>query len=336
MTNPNPLVSITMATYNVESFIKQSLNCIVNQTLQDIEIIIIDDGSTDGTLQILQQYALQDPRITVIAKSSNQGLAVSRNEALALAKGKYITFVDGDDLMDVKLFKKAYEKAEATNSDVVIWDYCTFYNEQEITKLKAQPSQLLKLSNTNTAALLQLPAFTWIKLIKTKVAHTLNIHFPVGLTRQDIPVHWQLLTSNLKISLLPERLSYYRQQPNATTHKKDTKLFDIAKVLDITKTYLTKSNQYQLYKNVFLKQQLNMLFGMYDTVEKTLKPAAFQLLREKLQADQWYYINSTEPLRKQARWFYKAINGNFVAKIKYQIWELARIVYRFLFKIESK
>lgn len=323
-----PLVSITMATYNVESFIKQSLNCIVNQTLQDIEIIIIDDGSTDGALQILQQHALQDPRITIIAKSSNQGLAVARNEALALAKGKYIAFVDGDDLMDVNLFKKAYEKAETTNSDVVIWDYCIFYNEQEIAQLKLQPSQLLKLSNTDTAGLLQLPAFTWIKLIKTKVARTLNIHFPVGLTRQDIPVHWQLLTSNLKISLLPERLSYYRQQPNATTHKKDTKLFDIAKVLDITKTYLLNTNQYQLYKNVFLKQQLNMLFGMYDAVEKSYKPAALQIVKGKLQNDQLHYINSKKPLRVQARWFFKAIKGNFVAKIKFKGWIISRAVYR--------
>ena len=103
-----PLVSITMSTYNVEDFIQESLNCIVNQTLKDIEIICIDDGSKDNTLSILNDYAEKDERIIVVAKPKNEGLAVARNEALALAKGKYITFVDGDDLFSLTMLEEAY------------------------------------------------------------------------------------------------------------------------------------------------------------------------------------------------------------------------------------
>ena len=330
MNNKVPLVSITMSTYNVETFINKSLDCIVNQTLKDVEIICIDDGSTDSTLKILNSYALKDSRLKVIGKKKNEGLAVARNQALTLARGKYIAFVDGDDLMDLSLFEKAYQKAEKTSSDIVIWDYCAFYKETEIEQLKVQSSKLKQLSNDNIEKLLQLPAFTWVKLVKTSVARALNIHFPIGLTRQDIPVHWQLLTSDLKVALLPEKLSYYRQQPNATTYKKDARLFDIAKVLDITKAYLIKSNQYKRYQNLFLKKQLNMLFGMYDIVAKKYKLEAFQLLKNRIEEEHISYINSNKPLRKQARWFYKSIEGNIVGEIQFKAWEFSRAVFRLL------
>ena len=194
------------------------------------------------------------------------------------------------------------------------------------------PSALLNTSNTNKIALLQRPAFTWIKLIKTEVAKKLQITFPEGLTRQDIPVHWQLITQIHAIALLPERLSHYRQQPQATTHKADERLFDLATVLDKTKVYLVQNNKYQTYKDEFLRQQLNVLAGMYDKVPKNLKTKAMEIVKERLQADQWNYILSNKPLRWQSRIFYVALKGNIVAKVKRVCWLNARSIYRFFKK----
>ena len=325
-----PLISITMSVYNVEKYLRSSLDCIVNQTLQNIEIICIDDGSTDGSLAILQEYAQKDNRIKVIAKPKNEGLAVARNEALALATSTYITFVDGDDLFDVTMLEKAYQLAENKGADMVLWDYLVFWNESEIKVKKTEPSVLLNMSNTNKIALLQRPAFTWIKLIKTAVAKKLQITFPKGLTRQDIPVHWQLITQIHAIVLLPERLSYYRQQPQATTHKADERLFDLATVLDNTKVYLAQNKLYQTYKDEFLRQQLNVLAGMYDKVQQDLKPKALTIVKQRLLADQWEYIHSNKPLRKQARDFYLSLHGVLIAKIKRKIWLLSRGIYRLL------
>jgi glycosyltransferase involved in cell wall biosynthesis len=329
-------VSITMSVYNVEKYLRSSLECIVNQTLKNIEIICIDDGSTDGSLAILQEYAQNDARIQVIAKPNNEGLAVARNEALALAIGTYVTFVDGDDLFDVTMFEKAYQLAESKDADMVLWDYLVFWNESEISTKKTVPSALLNASNTNKIALLQRPAFTWIKLIKTEVAKKLQITFPKGLTRQDIPVHWQLITQINAIALLPERLSYYRQQSQATTHKADERLFDLATVLDKTKVYLEQNNVYETYKEEFLRQQLNVLAGMYDKVQKELKPKALEMVKERLQADQWEYIHSNKPLRKQALDFYLSLQGVFSAKIRRKVWLLSRNVYRLLNRMLNK
>ncbi len=323
-----PLVSITLSAYNVEEFIRGSLDCIVNQTLKDIEIICIDDGSTDNTLSILNEYAEHDNRIKVVAKPQNEGLAVARNESLALAKGKYIAFIDSDDLIDLDLFKLAYELAEKEKSDMVIWDYAIFYNDKDLVLNRNKPSQIDKISVNDKVSLLKRPAFTAIKLIRTDIVKKLNISFPKGLTRQDIPIHWILCTQLDNVSVLAKRLYYYRQQPNATTHKTDRRLFDIASVMGIVESYLKDTNIFDNYKYTFLESQLNMLFGMYDKADKSIRSEALMIVKKKLGNDQWQYIHSKKPLRWQARMFYLSLDGSLFAKIQYQLWKFTRKLYR--------
>ena len=323
-----PFVSITMSTYNVENFIIESLDSIVNQSLKEIEIIIIDDGSTDATVGILQDYAQKDKRIQLVLKENNEGLAVARNKALALATGKYITFLDGDDLYALEMIEKAYQLAEKDQSDLVLWDYQVFFEPSELKGINSKESELKDLDVNDKIALLQRPAFTWVKLLNTKKAKELKIHFPTGRTRQDIPVHWHLITALENISILPEKLAYYRQQPDATTSQKDRRVFDLAYVLDETKKNLLNYNLYERYKNEFLRQRLNLLFGMYDSVKEEYKKEALGLISNRLEEDEWAYILSNNSLRQQARWFYKSKEGDSISLIKYQSWKLLRLLYR--------
>lgn len=323
-----PLLSITLSAYNVEQFIEQSIDSIINQTFQDFELICIDDGSTDNTLSILKKIEINDSRIKVISKKINEGLAIARNESLKLAKGKYITFLDGDDIYDVTLFEKAYCLAEKEESDMVIWDYLVFYAPKELLNIDQSMSILRNFDSTDKITLLQRPSFTWVKLLKTEKARELNIHFPIGRTRQDIPVHWHLITALDKISILPEKLAYYRQQPGATTSQKDRRIFDLAYVMDETKKYLLNHNLYDKYKNEFLRQRLNLLFGMYDSVKKEYKEEAKKIMNDRITVDELQYIQSKASLRQQARWFYKSKEGSFISLIKFQSWKLARFLYR--------
>ena len=326
----NPIVSVTIATYNVEEFVAASMECIISQTLKNIEIICIDDGSSDMTLAILKEYALKDTRVRIIAKDKNEGLAVARNDSLKLAKGKYVAFVDGDDLMDTMLFEKAVILAEKEASDLVMWDYCTFTRESEITKAILIPSALKKIDPKDKNALLKRPAFTWIKLYRTQVLRNLNIKFPIGLTRQDIPIHWHLVTMLDKISILPEKLSYYRQRPQATTHQNGPKLLDLAEVMDVTKQVLINNQCFEAYENEYYRQQLNLLHGMYDSVSRELKKQALELITLRLNAEHWSYINSHQPLRRQARLFYLSQSGDLSAIVQYKIWKIMRHAYRMI------
>lgn len=317
-----------MSTYNVEPFLRDSLDCIVNQTLQEIEIICIDDGSTDGSLLILKEYATKDSRIRLIAKQKNEGLAVARNESIKLAKGKYIAFVDGDDLIDRNLFEKAYELAEARGSDMVIYDYVSFWKQKDILKLKNIKSSFIDFVYTDKTSLLQKPSFTCTKILKREKLETLGINFPKGLTRQDIPVHWHLVTSLEKIDILPERLYYYRQHNTATTHRRDARLFDLATVMDIVGVYLVETNLYHTYKDEYLRQQLSLLYGMVDSIDLKLKMEAVNRLKSSLGYDQLEYLRGNNKLRWQTKNYYKALMGDFKSKLIYLLWLFARWNYR--------
>jgi len=321
-------VSITISTYNVEEYIEASMKSILGQTLLDVEIICVDDGSSDNTPKILKEFAAADDRIVLELKSINEGLAVSRNRALVLAKGKYITFLDGDDLYDSTMLEKAYNLAEKEHTDLVIWDYQTFVHSVDLNTVVLEKSRLEDFDKANKVKLLQLPAFTWIKLINTAKARELGVNFPKGMTRQDIPVHWKLMTSIDAISVLPEKLAFYRQQSNATTSQKDKRVLDLAYVMDISKKYLVDNNLYIKYKNEFLRQRLNLLFGMFDSIKKEFKIQAKELIISRLGVDEMAYIKSNYPLRRQARWFYKSIKGEKLANLKYAIWLFVRILYR--------
>lgn len=328
-----PLVSITMSAYNVDPFLRDCLECLVNQTLREIEIICVNDGSLDRTPEILREYAARDSRIIIIDKVVNEGLAVARNDALALATGKYIGFVDGDDLLARDLFEKAYERAEATQCDLLFWDYVTFWQESDLAQKVHEPSQLHTLDPQDKLALLNRPAFAWTKLLRTEKARELGIAFPKGLTYQDIPVHWTLVTQLDRIAILPERLSYYRQQPSATTYQSGWKRADLVIVMDLVRDYLDKSGLYGTYRDYYLRQQLGFLCGVHDVVESSLKPMAMSLIQERLGNEQWQYILDNKPLRWQTRDFYLAIHGSLAAKIRRFFWLSTRSCFRAIKKL---
>ena len=326
--NKTPLVSVLIPTFNDDLFLGASLECVLGQTLKNIEIICIDDGSTDSTQGIIKQLQLKDKRIKLIIKTVNQGVSVARNEAMKLATGKYFTFVDGDDLMDETLLEKAYILAENTNSDMVIWDYLTFSNTSEILKNKNKDSILEFISPNDKISLLKRPAFSWVKMIKTKVAYDLEISFPEGLIREDIPVHWHLITSLDKIAVLPLKLSYYRLNPASLTHKKKKILLYIGIIKDNVKDYLIEANLYETYKNEFLRQQLNLLHGMYDSIKPEYKDEALALVKERLTAEHYDYINDVDTIRKPTKYFFLGLKGDIISKLKLNLWLTIRSLYR--------
>ena len=116
---PQPKVSIIIPVYNVEKYIERCVDSLTNQTLQDLEIILVDDSSTDSSLEICRKLAENDSRIKVIHKE-NEGAGKARNAALEVATGEYIGFVDSDDFVEKDMFETLYEKAEQYGSDLVM------------------------------------------------------------------------------------------------------------------------------------------------------------------------------------------------------------------------
>lgn len=325
-----PLITLALSVYNVELYLRQSLETIINQSYKNLEILCIDDCSKDKTYTILEEYASKDIRIRLFKQESNQGLSVSRNRALDLATGEYLLMLDGDDLFDLQMVEKAYNKAVKTDANVVMWDYCTFYKEETLPKLLKHPSDLIGLDATDKVALLKRPSFMWIKLFRTEWLREIGVHFTHGLTKQDIPIWWQVVTSANQVAIIPERLSYYRQNPYNTSSRKDKSVFSLAYVMDITGKYLKENNIYDSYKKEYLRSRLNLLHGMYDFIKPEFKPEAISMIRERLNEDAIAYISSPScALSKRTVLFFKGyMLDNLIAKLQYDSIMLTRNIYR--------
>lgn len=128
------MISIIVPVYNVASYLPQCLDSLVNQTYRDIEIICVNDGSTDSSLAILQKYAKTDKRIKIISRE-NRGISCSRNEALDMAQGEWTMFVDSDDWIDLNTCESALNLALEHQADVVMWAYVREFKKQSLPKL---------------------------------------------------------------------------------------------------------------------------------------------------------------------------------------------------------
>ncbi len=125
-----PLVSVIIPVYNVEQYLRQCLDSVVNQTLKDIEIICVNDSSTDNSLAILNEYAARDSRIKVITQP-NGGAGAARNNGLSASTGKYLSFLDSDDFFEPDMLELAYEKAEEDKADFVVFQSDQYYTDDD-------------------------------------------------------------------------------------------------------------------------------------------------------------------------------------------------------------
>ena len=168
-------VSVIVPVFNASKHLSKTLDSIANQTLKELEIICIDDGSTDNSPEILKNYADKDKRLIVISQK-NQGVSAARNAGLSIAKGKYIQFVDSDDILKGEAIQKLYEKAQETNADITL--FC--HNRMTGNIIKYNNLKELRKYNTNRSNLMNLLPFSyyvWDKLIKFSFLKENNIEF---------------------------------------------------------------------------------------------------------------------------------------------------------------
>lgn len=125
-----PCVSVIIPVYNCEAFLERTLSSVLGQTLSNIEVICIDDGSSDGSLAVLERFAQTDKRLTVIAQE-NAGAAAVRNRGLAMARGEYLSFLDADDFFEPQMFEVAYEQAKRHSAQVSVFGCDNYYEESD-------------------------------------------------------------------------------------------------------------------------------------------------------------------------------------------------------------
>ncbi|MCP3029190.1 glycosyltransferase [Halobacillus sp. A5] len=195
----NPAISIIVPVYNVEPYLRRCLDSILAQTFTDIEVIVVNDGSTDRSGEICDEFAEKDKRIRVIHKK-NGGLSSARNAGLDIVKGEYIGFVDSDDYIDINMYKKLYELCIYTRSDISI---CTFgeVNEKNVSVPKKEKDLILEMDNNEGLRQLfkgEIYRFSVCnKLFNRKCIS--NIKFPVGFLHEDLATSYQMFAKANKV-----------------------------------------------------------------------------------------------------------------------------------------
>ncbi len=329
-----PLVTVAMAVYNAMPYLPASIENVLHQTYQNIDFLIIDDASTDNSREIIEKYVNRDNRIRFIFKEKNEGLSSVRNISMKEAKGEYLLMIDADDLMDLTTISKAVNNALSTDADIVIWDYSVFYGNSAEVPVVTEESKIAKIEPHNRHALIWLPAFMPVRLLLMDYVRRKNFSFPLGLTKQDIPVHWAMVTDpHSRISLLPEVLFYYRQHLSSTTNLKGRSLFSLAKVMDIVGVALKDSNIYLEYRTDYLRAQLSHLHGMYDSILPEYKSEAMSIIKDRFDEDAKQFISENgKVLSCRVRWFYKMIEGSVTSLFLYETAIIARKIYRRLYR----
>ncbi|KXT83400.1 glycosyltransferase family 2 protein [Streptococcus panodentis] len=213
------LISVLIPVYNVEQYLAECVNSVRNQTYQNLEIILVNDGSTDASGQICRDLAAQDSRITVMDQE-NQGLSGARNTGLEAAGGAYVIFVDSDDWLPEQHVARLYEKLKEYDADIAIGHHCSFrpedatflyYSTEHFEQLYKREEMIEEYPRRRMMDGVFLSA--WGKLYKRDLFDA--VRYPVGRVAEDAFTTYKLYLQAEKIIYLNEPLYYYRLRPGS-------------------------------------------------------------------------------------------------------------------------
>lgn len=218
-------VSVIMAVYNAQSTMERMIQSLQGQTLDDFEIIIVDDGSTDGSSTICDEYAVRDKRIKVIHQA-NGGVSAARQVGMNTACGEYVIHADADDYVEPMMLEKLYAKAKEDNADVV---FCDFYTERidgSVIRIKQEPPATT--SETLKAMLCRLMGSCWNKLVRRSCFSKYDIHFPYGLDYCEDLLTWVQLFKHpeVRITYLDAAYYHYVANPSSLTRQGNMKMLE--------------------------------------------------------------------------------------------------------------
>lgn len=266
-----PKLSIIVTAYNIEKYIRQSLDSVLSQTLRDIEVIVVDDGSTDGTASIIHEYSEIDTRIKKILFEKNTigGVATAANAGMDAATGDFIGFADGDDLYHPSMFARLYDAAVAHDADLAMCGYSLLDEETgrlndpaDVDRWAPYPNETaLDLDDTTKREMLAFVSVPWRKIYRRDLVERIDLRFPVGdYFFEDNPFHWASIIGGERIVLIPEKLCQHRvARAGQTMATVDSRLLRIFRHHDNIKVWLRLHGYEQRYGNDLLRWTANQL-----------------------------------------------------------------------------
>lgn len=303
-----PKVSVIVPVYNLENYLHQCMDSIVGQSLEDIEIICVNDSSTDGSLKILEEYARRDGRVQVITQE-NAGAGAARNNGMGRAKGKYLSFLDGDDFFEKDMLEKAYEKAEQLGADFVVYKSDQYHTEKEefvqaswvVREAELPPYEPFSFRQMTMNVFKVFVGWAWDKLYNREFVERNHLLFQEQRTSNDMLFVFSSLVLAKKIGFVQEILAHQRRDAKDSLSKtRESSWMCFYHALTALKERLIKEGYYGELEKDFVNYALHASLWNYNTLSEPTKSKLrdklvsewFEELQIKGKPEDYFYINS--------------------------------------------
>ena len=293
------LVSVIVPVYNVATHLATTLESIIGQEHAILEIICINDGSTDTSLEILHEFARRDTRIVVIDQK-NCGLGTTRNRGVAESRGEYLCFLDSDDLYHPRFISKSIEVLQATQADMVLCAanvlyedtgiVSDFYDANQFTRMIDTGKEFSVLRKKDSIWYISLEPCMVRRVFRKSFIDRISMTFPEGVLYEDAPAHILCGISTSSIALSNHLSFTYRVgRASALTKDNSVKRYDIVKSFSVALSHL---NNYQVDRAIglpFMILFMRMVSWCYDSIENSKKSGLFDLLNDFIKQipDEW-------------------------------------------------
>ena len=237
-----PKVSVIVPIYNVEKYLEKCINSLLSQTLEDIQIILVNDGSKDNSGNIAKEYEKNNKDRVIYVEKENGGLSDARNYGLKYATGDFIAFLDSDDYIEKNAYEEMYNKAIEENADYVECDFIwEFPNKIRVDKQYPYKNKKEMLSFVRVVA--------WNKLIKRQLIIDNNLEFPKGLRYEDVEFTYKLIPFINKFAYVDKPFIHYVQREGSIANVQNERTAEIFTVLDNVIEFYKKNNIYEKYRD---------------------------------------------------------------------------------------
>ncbi len=277
--------------YNVENYLEECLDSITNQTLKDIEIICINDGSTDKSLDILNEYAKKDDRFTVLSQE-NGGHAVATNRGMSLATGKYLYLMDSDDILSLNALEDTYKIAEEKNVDFVLFQAIN-YNDATGESYKQENYSMNaiadlvgdKVFNYKDLGdlIFKITVTPWTKLYNREFVVKSGAKFPEGLVFEDNVFSWEILFSAEKIAFYREHLFTRRWHSASSTVAGDKRFLDAIEVENLTWDTFKRFNEFETFKKQLYNRKVSIYWFRFSHIKEEFKELFFNEMKKNFE-----------------------------------------------------
>ena len=263
------LVSVIVPIYNISRYLIPCIESIIAQSYKHIEIILVDDRSTDDSYEIMQCYGKLDSRIKILQNDVNSGISISRNNGISIAKGKYIAFVDGDDWVHVSYIETMLSVLLEKNVDLCVTSVLLYHDRKETVltqkSIYYDNTLLANLYNEKINPEIMIhhiglvSDMAYAKLYRSDIIKQNQIEFPTGLCYEDIVFNLQYLYYSTSVIVIPDRLYFYRINRQGSIQYSSRKAFDVLKVLQIIEAFLLQKNVYNTFKLPLMKFKVSTI-----------------------------------------------------------------------------